>query len=250
MAQNTFNYWWVPKKPSLKGVSNPHRLYVFLNSRGEQTVYAPNLNLMNIPSGAYYNRFIKNTTITRNSNRPRNFHISNATNAQKKFMKNYLRHSNPAHVYIMATNIIKARKAQATANPRGNNIRHQKALKNWEAIRNIVHENNPTLLNTIRSKLVNRNNKLLTARSIKTLKAAIPLYGPQRRNYNINSFKKKVFANGTGLNYYNKKNVPIIAINNTPSASKNSLLYNTLIKHWNNKAKQLANRQRMIGIIK
>jgi hypothetical protein len=255
-----FNYVSVPKNTGIKGVKDNHRAYFFMYpNRGE--TYVPNINLVNLPSGAYARRFI-------NANVPENFKNIN-TDARKNYMKQYFKNLgiNPAFLYIMARNVYRARQLDQNdkfqeqlvnlrkkgtresfnrekAKIRSSYIRHEKAIDKWKTLMNIARNLDPTLPNSIR---FTNTNLRLPPNKIKALKALVPRYGPQRRDYTtMNLYKKAVFNNGNSLNYFGRNNsIKPPANTNGRSTNKNTRLTNAIKTHWNRMAR---NRQHVANV--
>jgi hypothetical protein len=168
-APAKFTYLWTSQK-NRKSEDAPlkHRGYVFFKLHPTLTtkVHIPNINLMN-------NVGVFKPGVTNNNKKSK---------AEEMYrQKGY----NPFYVYIMARNIVNARKNEK--NKSSPNTGHNKRLENWELIKgvssNLIKEKVGNVnVNRYVNGLINRsrNNNVISLmknQSIMGLKNLIPTYG-------------------------------------------------------------------------
>lgn len=201
-------YLWTNKQttgPYTKNRSHSRAYIFYKNSNGTLKAYVPNINLVNHPLGKYKAR--------RNGNRPP---VLSNENRKSHLHRAYTRlRLNPYHVYIMARNILAARRANQAAANRTRSLRgqnnaerqrawntHQYQINLWKNIKNLaknmIGKTEAQINRTINNNIKRANLAIRPQRSqINALKNLIPKYAPSEHRFNV------IYATpGQGRNFY------------------------------------------------
>jgi hypothetical protein len=219
----TPNYWtpnigslvWFNKTNTVQGQENKaHKRAYIIGHK----YYIPNVNLVNVPLGKYYNVVHKTSP-----------HRVYPASGRKGYLKTYYksRGYNPYHIYLMANNIISAREANNKEKTRQRQreinsipdakakrilrermrqaqLEHQPKIQLWTNIRNIAKNligkhNNKNIRSNIRMNIRNQHPRP-TQSEIKFLRNLIPNYRYKNNPYIFPSSNRNYFIqrqNGT-----------------------------------------------------
>ena len=261
MSTNIKGFVWTTKNftPPAEKNTAAYRGYMFYGRNANSRLYVPNINLVNHPLWVYNIRHKHGRWNVKKDK------INYGSVPKKEMLRAYYtkRGLNPYNIYIMASNIMKARETnQKTRNamrqreirhtptgPRKNKLvrnkqasytRHQNVISLWKNIKNIsknmIGANNATIRGRIGRGMNQTSRPIPSQTKIKALQNLIPSYTARKYNLNRKPTRRPNYYNGFNNNYHT---------NSTPNNSSVNAVKRQLKAFWNRIPNNEARRPRI-----